>query len=47
MDSMKNARFDSERDADNNPASESGWGTRGPPACHSFEAGPDKVQINV
>jgi hypothetical protein len=47
MGSMKNARFDSARDADKNPASESGRGTRGPPACNSFEAGPDKLQTNV
>jgi hypothetical protein len=46
MARMKNARFDGERDADRSPACESGW-DRGPPARHSFEAGPDKVQINV
>jgi hypothetical protein len=46
MDSKRNARFDSERDADKNPASENGWGTHGPPARNSFDAGPDKAQVN-
>jgi hypothetical protein len=43
---MKNARFETERDAGKKPASENGWGTHGPPACNSFEAGPDKAQVN-
>jgi hypothetical protein len=45
MNSMKNVRFDSERDADKNLASENGWGTHGPPAWNSFEAGPDTAQV--
>jgi hypothetical protein len=47
MASMKNARFDNERDADKSPAIRKRMGMRGPPARNSFEAGPDKLQINV
>src|SRR5258708_26937269 len=45
MNSMKNVRFDSERDADKNLASDNGWGQHGPPAWNSFEAGPDTAQV--
>jgi hypothetical protein len=44
MNIMKNARFETERDADKKPTFENGWGTHGPPACNSFEAGPDKLR---
>jgi hypothetical protein len=47
MNRMKNARFDSERDADKDPTFKNGWGPHGPPACNSFEDGPDKAHVNL
>src|SRR6266446_2391768 len=47
MDGMKNARFDRECDTDKSPAIRKRIGTRGPRACNSFEARPDKAQIIV
>jgi hypothetical protein len=46
MNRMKNARFDSERDADKNPTFENGWG-RKDPGLYSLEAGPDKAHVNL